>query len=54
MHQLTLDNYLQEKMVPTREDSIILSYIKLGPKADELLNGNVKVIFSILLKCFQI
>ena len=42
LHQLTLDGYLQEKMVPNREE-IILSYIKLGPKADDLLSGKVKV-----------
>ncbi|XP_065214014.1 uncharacterized protein LOC135841119 isoform X2 [Planococcus citri] len=42
LHQLILDGYLQEKMVPNREE-IILSYVKLGPKADHLLAGKVKV-----------
>lgn len=48
LHQLTLDGYLQEKMVPNREE-IILSYIKLGPKADHLLrSGTAKVSASFL------
>lgn len=42
IHQLTLDGYLQEEMVPNRAE-IILSYIKLGPKANDLLLGKVKV-----------
>ena len=43
LHQLILDGYLQEKMVPTKMEGIVASYIKLGPKANELLGGNVKV-----------
>lgn len=43
VHQLTLDGYLQEKMVPTKQEGIVVSYIKLGPKANELLRGGIKV-----------
>lgn len=42
LHQLILEGYLVEKMTAMRED-IVNAYVKLGPKANDLLSGNAKV-----------
>lgn len=44
IHQLIFEGYLFEKMTATR-DNIVVAYVKVGPKAFELLTGDIKVIF---------
>lgn len=42
LHQLILDKYLIEVMTTMRQD-IVVAYVKIGPKADELTSGTKKV-----------
>lgn len=42
MHKLVLEGYLKEEMIASKSD-IMNSYIRIGPEAEKLLTGPVKV-----------
>lgn len=42
MHKLVLEGYLKEEMVASKVD-IINAFVRVGPEADKLLQGLVKV-----------
>lgn len=43
MHKLVLEGYLKEEMVASKVD-IINAFVRIGPEAEKLLQGSVKVI----------
>lgn len=43
MHKLVLEGYLREEMIASKVD-IINAFIRVGPEAEKLLQGSVKVI----------
>lgn len=45
MHKLVLEGYLREEMIASKVD-IINAFVKVGPEAQKLLKGSVKVITS--------
>lgn len=45
IHKLILEGYLREEMVAFKSD-IMNAYIRIGPEAEKLLTGFVKVIIS--------
>ncbi|XKL68718.1 hypothetical protein PGB90_006487 [Kerria lacca] len=47
IHQLIFEGYLFEKMTATR-DNIVVAYVKVGPKAFELLTGDIKIMVPML------
>jgi len=42
MHKLVLEGYLREEMVASKVD-IINAFVRVGPEADKLIRGSVKV-----------
>jgi len=42
MHKLVLEGYLREEMIASKVD-IINAFIRVGPEAEKLLGGKVKV-----------
>nr|CAD7437741.1 unnamed protein product [Timema bartmani] len=46
VRKLTIEEYLREDLVVTRDD-IAIAYVKAGPKTRELLAGQVKVMFPM-------
>lgn len=43
MHKLVLEGYLREEMVASKVD-IINAFVRVGPEADKLIRGSIKVI----------
>lgn len=42
MHKLILEGYLKEEMIAYKSD-IMNAYIRIGPKAEILMDGHIKV-----------
>lgn len=53
MHKLVLEGYLREEMIASKVD-IINAFVRVGPEAEKLLRGSVKVIYFKLNLCFNI
>jgi len=47
MHKLVLEGYLREEMVASKVD-IINAFVRVGPEAEKLLRGSVKVIIVFI------
>jgi len=45
MHKLVLEGYLREEMVASKVD-IINAFVRVGPEADKLIRGSIKVIYK--------
>jgi hypothetical protein len=43
INKLILEGYLREEMVIANKSDIMNAYIRIGPVAEKLLNGSVKV-----------
>lgn len=48
MHKLVLEGYLREEMIASKVD-IINAFVRVGPEAEKLLRGSVKVIYFKLI-----
>ncbi|XP_069695186.1 recQ-like DNA helicase Blm isoform X2 [Periplaneta americana] len=46
LHKLTIEEYLMEDLVVTRDD-ITCAYLKVGPKSNALLSGRCKIMFPM-------
>lgn len=49
LHKLTLDGFLDELHLPSR-DGIVNTYIKIGPRGQQLISGNEKVTLAMKSK----
>lgn len=53
MHKLVLEGYLREEMIASKVD-IINAFVRVGPEAEKLLRGSVKVIYFKLNLFFAV